>query len=222
MKDAESPDLEITPALLLRAYAAGVFPMADSADGPEIYWVDPRQRGILPLDGFHLSRSLRKRILRGGYQIRIDHGFDAVVNACAERAETWINDPIRALYSGLFRMGHAHSVEVWIDGALAGGLYGVHLGAAFFGESMFSAQRDCSKIALAHLIARLNFGGFRLLDTQFITPNLEQLGARNVARAHYHDLLDRAISEQADFYSLGAGASPGEVVHLITQTSKRG
>ena len=219
MKDAESPNLVVTPALMLRAYAAGVFPMADSSVADEIFWVDPRKRGILPLHDFHLSRSLKRRILKGGYQIRIDHAFAAVVDACATRDETWINETIRNLYIGLNRMGHAHSVEVWIDRELAGGLYGVRLGGAFFGESMFSHARDASKIALAYLVARLKAGGFTLLDTQFTTPHLEALGARNVPKAHYHELLDRAVGTQADFYSLAAGASPGEVVQLITQTS---
>jgi len=219
MKDAESPDLVVNPALVLRAYAAGVFPMADNAEDDEIFWVDPRKRGILPLHGFHLSRSLRKRILKGGYQIRIDQAFEAVVDACAAREETWINATIRNLYIGLNRMGHAHSVEVWIDGALAGGLYGVRLGGAFFGESMFSDARDASKIALAYLVARLKAGGFTLLDTQFTTPHLEALGARSVPKARYHELLDRAVGTQADFYSLATGASPADVVQLITQTS---
>lgn len=219
MKDAESPDLVVTPALVLRAYAAGVFPMANSAEDDEIFWVDPRKRGILPLDGFHLSRSLKRRILKGGYQVRIDHAFEAVVDACASRSETWINNTIRALYIGLNRMGHAHSVEVWIDGQLEGGLYGVRLGGAFFGESMFSNTRDTSKIALAYLVARLKAGGFDLLDTQFTTPHLEAMGARNVPKARYHELLEGAIDNQADFYSLAAGALPGEVVQLITQRS---
>jgi len=219
MKDAESPELEVTPALVLRAYAAGVFPMADSAETEEIFWVDPRKRGILPLNAFHLSRSLRKRILRGGYQVRVDHAFDAVLAACADRPETWINPTIRELYVGLNRMGHAHSVEVWADGELAGGLYGVRLGAAFFGESMFSRMRDASKIALVHLVARMKAGGFTLLDTQFTTPHLEAMGARSIPKANYHEMLDRAVSRQADFYSLALGVSPAEVVQLITQRS---
>jgi len=219
MKDSDSPELAITPALVLRAYAAGVFPMADGAESDEIFWVDPRKRGVIPLDGFHLSRSLRKRILKGGFQVRIDHAFDAVLDACADREETWINPQIRDLYRGLNRMGHAHSVEVWADGALVGGLYGVRLGAAFFGESMFSALRDGSKIALAYLVARLRAGGFTLLDTQFTTPHLESLGAISVSRARYRQMLDKAVSRQADFYWLATGAAPGEVVQLITQTS---
>ncbi len=219
MKDAESPELEVTPALVLRAFAAGVFPMADSAETEEIFWVDPRKRGILPLNAFHLSRSLRKRILRGGYQVRVDHAFDAVLAACADRPETWINPTIRKLYVGLNRMGHAHSVEVWANGELAGGLYGVRLGAAFFGESMFSRMRDASKIALVYLVARMKAGGFTLLDTQFTTPHLEAMGARSIPKANYHEMLDRAVSREADFYSLALGASPAEVVQLITQRS---
>ena len=183
MKDGESPEFVVTPALVLRAYAAGVFPMAESAESDEIFWVDPRKRGIIPLDRFHVSRSLRKRILRGGYRVRIDHDFAAVIDACAARPETWINARIRELFTSIHRMGHAHSIEVWIDGELSGGLYGVRLGGAFFGESMFSRVRDSSKIALTYLVARLKAGGFSLLDTQFTTPHLEGLGARNVPKA---------------------------------------
>ena len=219
MKDGESSELEVTPALVLRAYAAGVFPMADSAETEEIFWVDPRKRGILPLNDFHLSRSLRKRILKGGYQVRVDHAFDAVLAACADRPETWINTTIRKLYSGLHRMGHAHSVEVWAEHGLVGGLYGVRLGGAFFGESMFNRMPDASKIALAYLVARMKAGGFTLLDTQFTTPHLESMGARSVPKARYHALLDRAISTNADFYSLAPGVAPSEVVQLITQRS---
>jgi len=222
MKDAESQTVEITPALLLRAYAAGVFPMAESADAQEIFWVDPRKRGILPLPGFHLSRSLKKRILRGDFRVRVDRAFDEVVDGCADRDETWISLPIRGLYSDLHRMGHAHSIEVWQGDELIGGLYGVRLQSAFFGESMFSTARDGSKIALAYLVARLRHGEFTLLDTQFTTPHLESLGARTVPRAHYHQLLDRALSRPADFYSLPEEASGAEVVQLITQTSYRG
>jgi len=219
MKDSDSQELPITPELVLRAYAAGVFPMADSAEDDDIFWVDPRKRGVLPLEGFHLSRSLRKRILQGGYKVRVDQAFDAVVAACAARPETWINSKIRTLYGGLHRMGHAHSVEVWVGPDLVGGLYGVRLGGAFFGESMFSQARDASKIALAFLVARLKAGGFTLLDTQFTTPHLERFGARNIPRARYHLLLDHALGQTADFYGLALAASPEEVVQLITQTS---
>jgi leucyl/phenylalanyl-tRNA--protein transferase len=222
MKDAESPEPLLTPTLLLRAYAAGVFPMAESSGSDAVFWVDPRKRGILPLNGFHLSRSLRKRLLRDDYVVRIDRAFEAVIEGCAARPETWINAPIRRLYVDLHRVGHAHSIEVWMGGELAGGLYGVRLGAAFFGESMFSRARDGSKIALAYTVARLKAGGFMLLDTQFTTPHLERLGARNVPRAHYHDLLTRALARRADFYSLAEDSPPDEVVQLITQRSYRG
>src|SRR6056297_1836267 len=190
--------LDITPTLLLRAYAAGVFPMAQSADSEEIFWVDPKRRGILPLDGLHVPRSLRKRI---------------------RREETWINPEIRDLYGTLHRLGYASSVEVWMDGALAGGLYGVRLGSAFFGESMFSREADASKIALVWLVARLNAGGFTLLDTQFVTGHLRRLGATEVSRARYHQLLERSLAQPADFYSLADDASPETVLQLSTQRS---
>lgn len=219
MKDAESDDLELTPELVLRAYGAGVFPMADHAEAEDVYWVDPRKRGILPLNGFRLSRSLRKKLLRDDHRVRVDTDFEGVLDACADRDETWINDTIRTLFLQLHRMGHAHSVEVWQDGRLAGGLYGLRLGGAFFGESMFSRIRDGSKIALAHLVARLRAGGFTLLDTQFTTPHLESMGARAVPRTHYHDLLARALARRGDFYSLGADTAIDEVVQLITHKS---
>lgn len=221
MKDAES-DLTLTPGLVLRAYAAGVFPMADAAEAEEVFWVDPRRRGVLPLDGFHLSRSLKKRLLRGGFEIRVDRDFEAVIDACADREETWINGEIRRLYVDLHRLGQAHSVEVWEGDVLIGGLYGVRLESAFFGESMFSRASDGSKIALAHLVARLRFGGFTLLDTQFTTDHLERLGARSIPRARYHAMLERALQRQADFHALPEDALGQEVVQLITQTSNRG
>ncbi len=221
MKDAES-ELLLTPGLVLRAYAAGVFPMADSAEADEIFWVDPRRRGVLPLDSFHLSRSLKKRLLKGDYEIRTDHAFDAVIDACADREETWINAQIRELYLDLFRLGHAHSVEVWEGDLLIGGLYGVRLESVFFGESMFSRARDGSKIALAYLVARLRYGRFTLLDTQFTTEHLERMGARTIPRHRYHALLERALQRPADFHAMPEDTTPQEVVQLITQTSKRG
>lgn len=219
MKDTDTDGLELTPELVLRAYGAGVFPMADHADAEEVYWVDPRKRGILPLSGFHLSRSLRKRLMRHDYRVRLDTAFDRVLEACADRVETWINPTIVDLFTDLHRMGYAHSIEVWQGTRLIGGLYGLRLGAAFFGESMFSVQRDGSKIALAWLVARLKAGSFTLLDTQFTTPHLESLGARSVPRAHYHELLDRALARRGDIHSLPADTSPSTVVQLITQTS---
>lgn len=222
MKDSESEDLELTPELVLRAYGAGVFPMADDASSDEVYWVDPRKRGILPLNGFHLSRSLRKRLLREDYKVRVDTDFEQVLDRCADREETWINDQIRELFVKLNRMGYAHSVEVWQKDQLIGGLYGLRLGAAFFGESMFSGARDGSKIALAWLIARLRAGRFTLLDTQFTTPHLERLGARLVPRGHYHELLERALMRRGDFYSFTTDTSASEVIQLISQRSYRG
>ncbi len=214
MKDADT-ELELTPELVLRAYAAGVFPMADSAEAEELYWVDPRKRGILPLNGFHLSRSLRKRLRRWDYRVRIDTAYEAVLDACADREETWINDTIRTLFLQLHRMGYAHSIEVWQADRLVGGLYGLALGTAFFGESMFSAERDGSKVALAWLVARLRIGGYTLLDTQFTTAHLESLGARAVPRAHYHQLLERALLRRGDFRRLGMDTTPDDVIGII-------
>lgn len=211
--------LEITPTLLLRAYAAGVFPMAQSAEADEIFWVDPKRRGVLPLDGLHVSKSLRKRLRRGGYEVTIDRAFESVLDGCAGREETWINPEIRDLYGTLHRLGYAVSLEVWEDGALAGGLYGVRLGAAFFGESMFSLRPDASKIALVHLVARLNAGGFKLLDTQFVTEHLRRLGALEVSRARYHQMLEAALAQPADFYSFAGDASAESVLQLSTQRS---
>jgi leucyl/phenylalanyl-tRNA---protein transferase len=210
---------EITPTLLLRAYASGVFPMAESAEAPETFWVDPRRRGILPLGGLHVSRSLRRAFLRGGFEIAVDQAFASVLDACADREETWINPEIRRLYRALHRMGHAHSVEVWVDGDLAGGLYGVALGAAFFGESMFSRSRDASKIALIALVARLNAGGFRLLDTQFVTDHLARLGAVEISRTAYRQRLADAIARPADFFALPPDTPPQRLLQLSTQTS---
>ncbi|WP_275259730.1 leucyl/phenylalanyl-tRNA--protein transferase [Gemmobacter caeruleus] len=184
---------EITPELLLRAYAMGVFPMADSAEAAELHWVEPRMRGILPLDGFHLSRSLAKEMRRGGFEIVANRDFAGVLAGCADRPETWINGQIRDLYLALHARGHAHSLELWEDGALRGGTYGVTLGRAFFGESMFSRRRSASKIVLAHLVARLKARGFVLLDTQFLTPHLATLGGIEIPRAAYQARLAKAL-----------------------------
>ena len=213
---------EITPAILLKAYACGIFPMAETADDPTMFWVDPTERGILPLDGFHMSRSLRKTIRQGIFEMRVDSAFPAVVDACAEpapdRPQTWINAEIRALYLSLFHDGHAHSVEAWYEGKLVGGLYGVSLGAAFFGESMFSRQTDASKVALAYLVDRLRRGGYRLLDTQFITGHLAQFGAIEISRDEYHLLLEEAIHLPATFQPAGAGTVES-VLQPFSQTS---
>ena len=207
--------LRLTPEILVRAYAAGIFPMADSADDPELFWVDPTRRGIIPLDAFHVPRRLARLLRQHRFAIRCDTAFTAVMQNCAEASEmrpsTWINDEIVRLYAALFAHGAAHSVECWRDGRLVGGLYGVSLGAAFFGESMFSAETDASKVALVHLVARLRLCGFRLLDTQFLTPHLARFGGIEISRKHYHRLLAEALTYRAVFSSPlpeGAVADP--------------
>ena len=195
--------MRLTAEILLAAYAAGIFPMGESADDPELFWVDPRRRGILPLDAFHVPKRLRRVVRRGGFEIRCDSAFEEVIRGCAEATEkrpnTWINDEIVRLYAGLFARGAAHSVESWLEGTLVGGLYGVSIGAAFFGESMFSRATDASKVALVHLVARLRLGGYRLLDTQFLTPHLTQFGGVEITRARYHRLLAEALAYRASF-----------------------
>jgi leucyl/phenylalanyl-tRNA--protein transferase len=193
----------LTPELLIRAYAVGIFPMAEAADDPEIFWVDPDRRGVLPLDRFHLPRRLRRRLRQEIFETRCDTAFETVVRRCAEptseRPKTWINDQIIRLYQALFLAGFAHSVETWLEGELVGGLYGVALGSAFFGESMFSRVSDASKVALAQLVARLRLGAFRLLDTQFVTPHLEQFGATEIPRSQYRRQLTEALGVNAYF-----------------------
>jgi leucyl/phenylalanyl-tRNA--protein transferase len=188
----------ITPEILLRAYSIGLFPMAESADDPEIFWVEPDLRGVLPLNDFHVSKSLAKTIRRKPFDIRFDHDFEGVIAACAEetsgRPSTWINQTIRSLYASLFRMGHAHTVEAWDGDQLVGGLYGVSLGAAFFGESMFSRRTDASKICLVHLVERLKENGFVLLDTQFTTEHLKTFGAIDVPKDEYEHMLAKAMA----------------------------
>jgi len=201
---------EITTGLLLKAYACGLFPMAESADEPGLFWVEPRERGILPLDGFHLPRRLARTVASGRFEIRIDSAFDAVIAGCAEaapgRERTWINQKIRTLYGELFDLGHCHTVEVWDGGRLVGGLYGVALGGAFFGESMFHRERDASKVALVHLVARLRRGGFTLLDTQFVTEHLRQFGATEVPKKTYLQMLQKSIATPADWDALPVDA----------------
>ncbi|USI74524.1 leucyl/phenylalanyl-tRNA--protein transferase [Sphingomonas morindae] len=203
----------IDPDLLVRAYSVGVFPMADSREAPDIFWVEPKKRGVLPLDRFHLSRSLAKLLRSERFSVTADRAFGAVVAACAEatadRPETWINRQIEDAYGTLHRRGYAHSIEVWEGSALVGGLYGVALGRAFFGESMFSRAPNASKLAMAHLVARLRHGGFTLLDCQFITDHLASLGAVEISRSDYRALLDDALSGTAAAPSGAvAGASP--------------
>lgn len=214
---------EITAEILLRAYAYGVFPMGESRDDPSLYWVDPTQRGILPLDAFHISKKLKRTIRKGPFRITVDTAFRTTMQACAAPAPgrdgTWINDRIVDLYCELHDSGHAHSVECWHDDEMVGGLYGVSLGAAFFGESMFSNVTDASKVALVHLVARLRRGGFRLLDTQFVTEHLAQFGAIEIPRADYQKRLASAIAAEADFYSLGDAPSADEILQSVNQAS---
>ncbi len=195
---------EITPQVLLRAYSIGMFPMADSADDPTLFWVDPEQRGVFPLDGLIVSRSLAKLVRSDRFEMRVDYDFDGVISGCAgggsERPKTWINERIRKLYRELFQRGFAHTVEAWREGKLVGGLYGVQMGGVFFGESMFHTERDASKVALVHLVARLRTAGATLLDTQFVTPHLQSLGAVEIPRAEFHRRLDDALGSAADFY----------------------
>ncbi|MDQ0393252.1 leucyl/phenylalanyl-tRNA--protein transferase [Labrys monachus] len=197
------PPLEITPQILLRAYACGLFPMAESADDPGLYWIEPEVRGIVPLDGLIVSHRLARTIRSDRFEIAVDRNFEAVIDACAApapgRRRTWINRPIRRLYGELFALGHCHTVEAYREGRLVGGLYGVDLGGAFFGESMFHRERDASKVALAHLVARLRHGGYRLLDTQFVTDHLISLGAVEMPRARYHGLLDKALAIDGNY-----------------------
>jgi leucyl/phenylalanyl-tRNA--protein transferase len=213
----------LTPDILLAAYAAGVFPMAESADDPELFWVDPHHRGILPLDGFHVPHRLRRVVRQGSFGIRCDSAFEDVIRGCAEATEkrpnTWINDEIVRLYAALFARGAAHSVESWQDGVLVGGLYGVSIGAAFFGESMFSRTTDASKVALVHLVARLWLGGYRLLDTQFLTPHLARFGGVEITRARYHRLLADALAYRASFPAALPDASRGDPLAAL-QSSK--
>ena len=205
--------------MLLRAYALGIFPMAERRGDDEIYWVDPERRGVLPLDAFHLPRRLARTIRQARFEIRCDSAFDSVVEACAEpdfgRPETWINSPIERLSAQLFALGYAHSVECWRGGLLVGGLYGISLGGAFFGESMFSRERDASKVALAHLVLRLRLGGYRLLDTQFITSHLAQFGTIEISRADYRRRLADAIAVKAQFY----GDVPPDALAAFLQSS---
>ena len=199
----------LTVETLLRAYAVGLFPMAERRDDTQLYWIDPEKRGILPLDTFHIPRRLRRTVRSGRFDIRCDTAFEAVIRGCAApahgRPETWINTQIVDLYTELFEMGRAHSVEAWLEGELVGGLYGVSLGGAFFGESMFSTVTDASKVALIHLVARLRKGGYRLLDTQFVTRHLSQFGAVEIPRVGYRHILAAALDVNAVFYrELGA------------------
>jgi leucyl/phenylalanyl-tRNA--protein transferase len=206
MANRENTFIEITPEVLLKAYACGIFPMAESADDPALYWIEPDMRGIIPLEGFHVPARLERTVRLTPWTVHIDRDFDGVIDGCAEpkqdRARTWINTRIRRIYRALFERGHCHTVEIYDGDQLVGGLYGVSLGRAFFGESMFHRARDASKIALVHLIARLKAGGFRLLDTQYVTEHLRTFGAVEVPKRRYHRLLEEALIGDGDFAAL--------------------
>ena len=212
-------DSTITPQILLRAYASGIFPMAEDAGDNSLYWVQPEERGILPLNGFHVPRSLAKKVRRQAFEIRIDSEFEQVMQLCSaqtdNRPSTWINERIIALYRQLHEMGCGHSVECWRDGQLVGGLYGIRIGAAFFGESMFSRATDASKVALVHLVARLKAGGFALLDAQFSNDHLTQFGLVTVSRNEYHLMLEPALAVDAEFDAFDRDDQPEEVLKLV-------
>jgi len=206
MSSRDSASSEVTPEILLRAYACGIFPMSESADDPGLFWVEPEERGVIPLDGFRVSSRLARTVRSDAFTVTVNTDFKRVMAECAApkpgRDDTWINQRIRDLYAALHEMGHAHSVEVWDGNALVGGLYGVSLGRAFFGESMFHHARDASKVALVHLVARLLAGGFVLLDTQYVTDHLRSFGATEVPRERYRKLLDAALDAVAEFDTL--------------------
>lgn len=210
--------MALTPETLLHGYSIGVFPMAETRDDPDVFWVDPRRRGVLPLDGFHISRSLSRRIRRDPFTITRNHDFEAVLHGCADRSETWINRTIHDLYLTLHERGRAHSLEVWDGARLVGGVYGVVMGAAFFGESMFSRQTDASKVALAYLVTHLRGSGFTLFDTQFLTTHLASLGGIEIPRSTYQARLADALKKRADF-TIRPLPSAQDVLQRRTHTS---
>jgi len=210
---------QITPELLLQAYASGIFPMAETRDDPDLFWVDPEFRGVFPLDHFHISRSLARHIRQEPFAITLNNAFMDVIAGCADRDVTWINPQLLALYDSLHKVGHAHSIEIWEGDALVGGVYGLTIGGAFFGESMFSRRTNASKIALAYLVDHLRQGGFTLFDTQFITPHLASLGAMEIPRDAYHALLDQALAVKADFLHRTDAPTTQLVLQRNTQTS---
>lgn len=211
--------MEITPQVLLKAYACGLFPMAESADDPGLFWLEPEQRGILPFDAFHLPRRLKRTIRNDIFEIRVSTDFQRVIDGCAEpmpgRQKTWINREIRRLYGELFDMGYCHTIEAWLEGELVGGLYGVSLNGAFFGESMFTFRTDASKVCLAHLVARLIVGGYSLLDTQFVTDHLSKFGTLEVTQSDYNERLSEALKLETDFYALPTNASGHDVLSVL-------
>lgn len=228
MANRETAIVDITPQVLLKAYACGIFPMAESAEDPALYWVEPERRGIIPLDGFHVPQRLARTVRADRYSVWVDRDFNAVLDGCSApapgRARTWINARIRALYGSLYDNGNCHTVETYDGESLVGGLYGVSLGGAFFGESMFHTARDASKIALVHLVARLRAGGFTLLDTQFVTDHLMTFGAAEISRSRYHKLLESAVAVDANFAVLPTSRpiSGIDALRLLADAGQRG
>lgn len=224
MTGYEQPLFEISANVLLKAYSCGIFPMAESADSPELHWIDPEHRGALPLDGIRVPRRLARTVRQGLFDVRIDHDFESVIDGCATarvgRTSTWINDRIRTLYGELFAAGHCHTVEVYREDRLVGGLYGVGLQGAFFGESMFSTETDASKVALIYLCARLIHGRYRLLDTQFVTDHLAQFGVEEISRATFHQRLTQALQTEADFLALDVTTLPDTIIEIVRRTGQ--
>jgi leucyl/phenylalanyl-tRNA---protein transferase len=219
MTSHEQPVFEVSAKVLLKAYSCGIFPMAESAESAELHWIDPEFRGALPLNGVRLPRRLARTIRQGRFHVRVDHDFEAVIDQCAApragRTSTWINGRIRGLYGELFASGYCHTVEVYRDERLVGGLYGVGLKGAFFGESMFSTETDASKVALIYLCARLIYGGFELLDTQFLTGHLAQFGTEEISRATFHERLAQALEKDVDFSALAINTAPETIVEIV-------
>ncbi len=224
MASRDDPTMEITPQVLLKAYSCGIFPMAESADDPALYWIEPEHRGILPLDNVDFPRRLLRTVRSTPFTVKIDTNYEGVIDGCSAprpgRNSTWINKRIRTLYRELFELGSCHTVEVWSEERLVGGLYGVALKGAFFGESMFSYERDASKIALVHLVARLIHGGFKLLDTQFVTEHLRQFGTVEVNRKAFQARLDSALQVEADFRALPLTSSAAAITKLVSASAK--
>lgn len=215
-----SGQLTLTPALMLAAYAHGIFPMAEGADSPRLHWVDPERRGVFPVGGMHVSRSLARKLNSGRYRASLNRAFGTVVAACADREETWINADLVRIYDELHAAGDAHSLEIWQDGRLVGGIFGLTIGAAFFGESMFSRVSDGSKMALAVLHRLLAAGGFLLFDTQFLTPHLASLGAVEISRGEYHRQLSAALAHEARLHSGGASSGAGSMFSTGASASR--
>ena len=218
-KHSDDIVLEITPQVLLKAYACGLFPMAESAEDPGLFWLEPEHRGVLPLDKFHIPKRLRRTIRSDLFEIRVSTDFEAVIDCCAasvpDRPKTWINTEIRRLYGELFDMGHCQTIEAWQGGELVGGLYGVNLNGAFFGESMFTRATDASKVCLAHLVARMIAGGYHLLDTQFVTDHLSRFGTVEIDRDAYNKALAKALQLDSDFFALPAHANGARILELL-------